>query len=63
LTGGFHLAPYLFAASAFMNGQLEEGRGTTIAKASDLGFSHQASVSGIIYNFDQSMTYESGINR
>jgi hypothetical protein len=60
---GLNNEPAVGSASAFMNGHLEEGRGTTIAKASDLGFSNQASVSGIIYNFDQTMTYESGINR
>lgn len=60
---GLNNEPAVGSASAFMNGDLEQGRGTTIAKASDLEFSQQASVSGIIHNFYQTATYESGINR
>jgi hypothetical protein len=60
---GLNNEPAVGSASAFMNGHLEEGRGTAIAKASDLAFSQQASVSGIIYKFDQTATYESGIHR
>ena len=60
---GLNNEPAVGSASAFMDGHLEQGRGTTIAKASDLAFSQQASVSGLINKFDQTMTYESGINR
>jgi hypothetical protein len=60
---GLNNEPAIGSASACMDGHLQEGRGTTSAKASDLGFSQKSSVSGIIYKYDQSMTYESGINR
>lgn len=60
---GLNNEPAVGSAGAFMDGHLEQGRGTTGDKASDLGFSQQASVSGLIYKFDQTYTYESGINR
>ena len=60
---GLNNGPAIGSASAFADGHLESGRGTSLDKASDLGFSQRSSVSGIIYQFDQSMTYESGINR
>ena len=59
---GLNDEPAVGSASAFIDGHTETGRGTTIDKASDLGFSQLASVSGLIYQFDQTVTYESGIN-
>jgi len=55
--------PAVGSASSFMNGHLEQGRGTTIDKASDVGFSQQSSVSGLISKYDQTYAYESGLNR
>ena len=60
---GLNDEPAVGSAAAFWDGHLEQGRGTTMNKASDVAFSQKASVSGIIYKFDQTMTYESGINR
>ena len=60
---GLDNEPAVGSASAFMDGHLEQGRGTSTEKSSDLAFLQQSSVSGYIYKYDQSMTYESGINR
>lgn len=55
--------PAIGSAGAFMDGHLEQGRGNSTAKSSDLAFSQQTSVQGLIYRFDKTVTYESGINR
>jgi len=60
---GLNNGPALGSASAFQDGHLEQGRGTSLDKASDLAFSQRSSVSGLIYQFDQTINYESGINR
>lgn len=60
---GLGTNPAIGSAGAFMDGHLEQGRGNSTAKSSDLAFSQETSVQGLIYRFDKTMTYESGINR
>lgn len=69
LNYGIHLQglndnePAIGSAGAFMNGHLEQGRGNSTEKASDIVFSQQSSTRGLIYRFDKTMNYESGLNR
>jgi hypothetical protein len=55
--------PAIGSATAFMNGHLEQGRGNSTQKASDLVFSHQSGASGLINVFSKNMNYESGPNQ
>jgi hypothetical protein len=55
--------PAVGSAGAFTNGHLEEGRGNTTDKASDIVFSQSSTASGLIFAFDKNIRYESGISR
>jgi hypothetical protein len=57
---GLNEKPAVGAASAFIDGHLEQGGQNCTGKTMDIVFSDESTASGLIYRFDKSMLYESG---
>ncbi|MBP1928998.1 hypothetical protein J2741_001545 [Methanolinea mesophila] len=60
---GLGSGPAVGSAGAYTNGHIEEGRGNTTDKATDIVFSQSSTASGLIWVFDKNIGYESGISR